>query len=153
MLFFILIVRANARAKSINYAVHQSTSKLLHLPLGQPTLLATGWSVGQQCCNSVISKSNSGTMLVLHLQCRPTIKPMPSKRYSIETSHVQREQTARLLRQTHIFWNCDVIIQSDPQLLLITDAWDLSKNSGNPAFAHPNLCPERVTTWMSALCL
>ena len=64
---FILIVRANAGAKSINYAVHQSTSKLLHLPLGQPTLLATGWSVDQQCtdqqcCNSVISKSNRGTL-------------------------------------------------------------------------------------------
>ena len=25
--------------------------------------------------------------------------------------------------------------------LVITDALDLSKNSGNPAFAHPNLCP------------
>ena len=25
--------------------------------------------------------------------------------------------------------------------LVITDALDLSKNSGNPAFAHPNSCP------------
>ena len=25
--------------------------------------------------------------------------------------------------------------------LVITDARDLSKNSGNTAFAHPNLCP------------
>ena len=24
---------------------------------------------------------------------------------------------------------------------VITNAWDLSKNSKNPAFAHPNLCP------------
>ena len=27
--------------------------------------------------------------------------------------------------------------------LVITDARDLSKNSGNPAFAHPNLGPAR----------
>ena len=27
--------------------------------------------------------------------------------------------------------------------LVITDARDLSKNSGNPAFAHPNLFPGR----------
>ena len=26
--------------------------------------------------------------------------------------------------------------------LVITDARDLSENSGNPAFAHPNLCPD-----------
>ena len=26
--------------------------------------------------------------------------------------------------------------------LVITDARDLSKNRGNPAFAHPNLCPD-----------
>ena len=51
----------------------------------------------------VISKRYRGTMMVLHLQCRPTIKPMPSKRYSIETSHVQREQTARPLGpDTHL---------------------------------------------------
>ena len=36
-------------------------------------------------------------MMVLHLQRRPTIKPMPSEHYSTETSHVQREQTARTL--------------------------------------------------------
>ena len=29
--------------------------------------------------------------------------------------------------------------------LVITDTRDLSKNSWNPAFAHPNLCP----AWMS----
>ena len=28
----------------------------------------------------------------------------------------------------------------DYPALVITDARDLSKNSGNPAFAHPNLC-------------
>ena len=28
--------------------------------------------------------------------------------------------------------------------LVITDARDLSKNSGNPAFAHPNLCPGAI---------
>ena len=26
----------------------------------------------------------------------------------------------------------------------ITDVRDVSKNSGNPAFAHPNLCPDRL---------
>ena len=26
--------------------------------------------------------------------------------------------------------------------LVITDVRDLSKNSGNPAFVHPNLCPD-----------
>ena len=42
-------------------------------------------------------------MMVLHLQWRPTIKPMLFKRYSIETSHVQREQTARPLGpDTHL---------------------------------------------------
>ena len=30
----------------------------------------------------VISKRYCGTMMVLHVQCRPTIKPMLSKRYS-----------------------------------------------------------------------
>ena len=29
---------------------------------------------------------------------------------------------------------------------VITDARDLSKNSGNPAFAHPNLCPVMSST-------
>ena len=28
--------------------------------------------------------------------------------------------------------------------LVTTDARDLSENSGNPAFAHPNLCPAPV---------
>ena len=28
--------------------------------------------------------------------------------------------------------------------LVITDVRDMSKNSGNPAFAHPNLCPETI---------
>ena len=28
--------------------------------------------------------------------------------------------------------------------LVITDAWDLSKNSGNLAFAQPNLCPVEI---------
>ena len=39
----------------------------------------------------------------MHLQCRPTIKPILSERYSIETSHVQREQTVRPLGpDTHL---------------------------------------------------
>ena len=32
------------------------------------------------------------------------------------------------------------VVFMDPALV-ITDARDLSKNSGNPAFAHLNLCP------------
>ena len=48
----------------------------------------------------VVSKRYRSTMIVLHLQCRPTIKPMPSKCCSIETSHVQRDQTARPLGPT-----------------------------------------------------
>ena len=57
-------------------------------------VIMAGW---QELGYLVISKRYCGTMMVLHLQCRPTIKPMPSKRYSIETSHVQREQTVRPL--------------------------------------------------------
>ena len=34
------------------------------------------------------------------------------------------------------------MVQEYP-VLVITDARDLSKNSGNPACAHPNLCPAR----------
>ena len=34
----------------------------------------------------------------------------------------------------------------DIPALVITDARDLSKNSWNPAFAHPNLCPVRSST-------
>ena len=145
-----------------------------------------GW-LARARISLVISKRYRCTMMVLHLQCRHTIKLMPSKRYSIETSHAQREQTARPLGpDTHLLevWRHNPIwpptmlprltrllgmirsqIQSydnsavdlvsreiktrlhqtdvvsmDPALV-ITDARDLSKNSGNPAFAHPNLCP------------